>query len=76
MSWLEEVDLIVAREKRFFFVDPILRLWLGIYGHGVLPSETELRQKVDGHLESRGAKRAEENLRFPPPPSDDFVEID
>ena len=28
LSWLEDVDLIVSRQKRYSFADPMLRLWV------------------------------------------------
>jgi hypothetical protein len=50
LRWLEEVELVTVREKRFSFVDPILRLWLRVYGRGTAPSPEELRQEVDSYL--------------------------
>jgi energy-coupling factor transporter ATP-binding protein EcfA2 len=51
--WLEEVELVRVCEKRFFFVDPVLRLWLRLYGRGRPPSPGELRSEVDRHLAER-----------------------
>jgi AAA domain len=50
LRWLEEVDLVVAREKRFFYVDPLLRLWMRIHGRGEPPSEDDLRREVQHYL--------------------------
>jgi len=50
LRWLEEVDLITVREKRFFFVDPVLRLWLRLYGRGEFPSRGIIRAEVERHL--------------------------
>ncbi|HEX9724343.1 MAG TPA: AAA family ATPase [Vicinamibacteria bacterium] len=50
LRWLEEVDLIVVRDKRFFFVDPVLRLWLRLYGRGELPSRDDIESEVGRHL--------------------------
>jgi len=35
LAWLEDVDLVVARRKRYAFADPILRLWVGIFEESV-----------------------------------------
>lgn len=48
--WLQEVDLVAARERRFFFADPILKLWLRVYGRGKPSSAAELRDEVERHL--------------------------
>jgi hypothetical protein len=50
LRWLEEVELVTVRKKRFTFVDPILRLWLRVYGRGRLVSPEELRQEVESYL--------------------------
>ena len=31
LSWLEDVDLIVSRQKRYSFADPLLRLWVRLH---------------------------------------------
>src|SRR6185369_4802098 len=31
LSWLEDVDLVVSRQKRYSFTDPLLRLWVRLY---------------------------------------------
>ena len=35
LSWLEDVDLIVSRQKRYSFADPMLRLWVRLHGRTV-----------------------------------------
>ncbi len=51
LRWLEEVDLVDARDKRYYFVDPVLRLWTRIYGRGVPPGLEDLRREIEGYLE-------------------------
>ena len=46
LRWLEEVDLLVARGKRFFFIDPLLRLWMRIYARGEPSNEELVRREV------------------------------
>ena len=31
LSWLEDVDLVMARQKRYTFLDPLLRLWVRLH---------------------------------------------
>jgi hypothetical protein len=51
LRWLEEVDLVEARDKRYYFVDPVLRVWTRIYGRGVPPGEEDLRRETEAYLE-------------------------
>jgi predicted AAA+ superfamily ATPase len=53
LRWLEEVELIRARDRRFSFVDPLLRLWLRLYGTGRLPSARDSRNEIDSYVHSR-----------------------
>ena len=85
LRWLEEVDLIAVRDKRFFFVDPVLRLWLRLYGQGEIPSGSAIEAEVGRHLNGEFAAArppapppvAPEIEVFPPYPNDDeFIEID
>jgi DNA-binding IclR family transcriptional regulator len=50
LRWLEEVELIRASNKRFSFVDPLLRLWLRLYGTGNLPTAGDLRNGIDRYI--------------------------
>ncbi|MFQ5790144.1 MAG: hypothetical protein ACE5JI_06660 [Acidobacteriota bacterium] len=84
LRWLEEVELIAVRRKRFYFVDPVLRLWLRLYGKGSLPSSREIHKEVESHLEERNP---EDHPIVPAPTSpslrateisgeDELIEID
>src|SRR5688500_7369760 len=35
LSWLEDVDLITVRSKRYSFTDPLLRVYVRLYGQPV-----------------------------------------
>jgi DNA-binding IclR family transcriptional regulator len=80
LRWLEEVDLIESREKRYYYRDPILRLWARIHGNGELASEQDIHREVDAHIVASGGHEPSQDeaftFTFPPPPSDDFLEID
>ncbi len=54
LRWLEEVELIAVRNKRFAFVDPILRLWHRLYGQGFRPSEWDIRNEVETYVRRFG----------------------
>jgi hypothetical protein len=51
LRWLEEVDLVEARDKRYYFGDPLLRLWTRIYGRGAPPAKEEIVREVERYLE-------------------------
>jgi hypothetical protein len=46
LSWLEDVDLVVSRQKRYSFTDPVLRLWVRLNCHTVGPSEEDVVREV------------------------------
>jgi hypothetical protein len=78
LRWLEEVDLILARDKRFYFVDPLLRLWMRIYARGVPPIEEDIRGEVFDYLEGLAPRvLAEEEgpgFTLPTPQREDFID--
>jgi hypothetical protein len=46
LSWLEDVDLVTARQKRYSFTDPILRVWVRLHCRAVEPTEDDLAREV------------------------------
>jgi len=80
LRWLEEVDLIVARNRRFYFVDPVLRVWTKIYSRGTPPSEDDIRREVEGYLEGltpfpmAPAEDKEPAFTLPAPRREDFID--
>jgi hypothetical protein len=46
LSWLEDVDLVVSRRKRYSFADPMLRLWVRLHCRPMLPAEEEIAREV------------------------------
>ncbi len=57
LRWLEEVDLIEARKKRYFFTSPLLRLWLRLYGSGAPPSDRDIQNEAEAYLASFDSER-------------------
>ena len=46
LSWLEDVDLVAAHEKRYRFRDPLLRLWVRLHCHSTPPTEEMIDREV------------------------------
>jgi len=46
LSWLEDVDLVVSRQKRYSFADPLLRVWVRLHCRAVPPTDEELAREV------------------------------
>jgi hypothetical protein len=53
LSWLEDVDLIVSRTKRYSFADPMLRLWVRLHCRPAPPTEEEVAQEVHSYVMAR-----------------------
>ncbi len=53
LSWLEDVDLIVSRNKRYSFTDPMLRLWVRLHCHPTPPSEEDIAREVHAYVLAR-----------------------
>jgi hypothetical protein len=46
LSWLEDVDLVTARQKRYSFTDPLLRLWVRLHCRASAPTDDDLAREV------------------------------
>ena len=53
LSWLEDVDLVVSRQKRYSFTDPLLRLWVRLYCRPSPPTEDEVAREVQRYALAR-----------------------
>jgi hypothetical protein len=53
LSWLEDVDLIVSHQKRYSFADPMIRLWLRLYGRPAPPGDEEIAREVHTYVMAR-----------------------
>jgi Winged helix-turn-helix DNA-binding len=49
LSWLEDVDLVISRQKRYSFADPLVRLWVRLYCRPSPPTEDDLAREVHGY---------------------------
>jgi hypothetical protein len=53
LSWLEDVDLIVSRNKRYSFADPMLRLWVRLHCRPVPPGDDEVGRELHAYAQAR-----------------------
>jgi len=53
LSWLEDVDLVASRQKRYTFVDPMLRLWVRLHCRPIPPTEDEVAREVQRYAVAR-----------------------
>jgi hypothetical protein len=53
LSWLEDVDLVASRQKRYSFSDPLLRLWVRIHCRPTPPTEDEVAREVQRYAAAR-----------------------
>jgi hypothetical protein len=53
LSWLEDVDLVTSRQKRYSFTDPLLRLWVRLHCRPVPPSDDEVVGEVQHYALAR-----------------------
>ncbi|MBP7778636.1 MAG: winged helix-turn-helix transcriptional regulator [Acidobacteria bacterium] len=53
LSWLEDVDLVSARQKRYSFTDPVLRLWVRLHARPMPPGVDEVAHEVQQYAVSR-----------------------
>jgi hypothetical protein len=53
LSWLEDVDLVTSRQKRYSFTDPLLRLWVRLHCRPVPPTAEEIAREVQRYAVTR-----------------------
>jgi hypothetical protein len=53
LSWLEDVDLIVSKQKRYSFADPMLRLWVRLHCRAVPPGDEDLARELHEYVQAR-----------------------
>ncbi len=64
LSWLEDVDLVTSRQKRYSFSDPLLRVWVRLHCRPSAPTEDDLAREVHRYALPRLPQASE-----PPPPA-------
>ncbi len=53
LSWLEDVDLVTSRQKKYSFTDPLLRLWVRLHCRPTPPTEEEVAREVQHYALAR-----------------------
>ena len=53
LSWLEDVDLVTSRQKRYSFTDPLLRLWVRLHCRPTPPGVEEVARRVSDYARDR-----------------------
>jgi hypothetical protein len=53
LSWLEDVDLITARQKRYSITDPVLRLWVRLHCRPEPPDDQRVAEEVQQYALGR-----------------------
>src|SRR3954470_18212020 len=85
LSWLEDVDLVASKQKRYSFTDPLLRVWVRLHCRASAPSEDDLAREVHRYALPRLPKATEPAPRAPKAepafamaggPSSGIIEID
>ena len=85
LSWLEDVDLVVSRQKRYSYADPMLRVWVRLHCRPMPPTEDDLAREVHRYALPRLPQPAEPALAMaaagPAPTEEDrkawgIIEID
>ena len=46
LSWLEDVDLVTARQKRYSYADPLLRVWVRLHCRVSPPTEDDIAREI------------------------------
>jgi hypothetical protein len=84
LSWLEDVDLVTSRAKRYSFTDPLLRVWVRLHCRATAPSEDDLAREVHRYAlprlppqtEAPKQPQAEPAFAMAGGPSSGIIEID
>src|SRR5438093_1684314 len=84
LSWLEDVDLVISRQKRYSFADPLLRLWVRLYCRPSAPTEDDLAREVHQYalprlppqVEPPATPKAEPAFAMVGGPPSGIIEID
>jgi hypothetical protein len=53
LSWLEDVDLIRMQGKRYSYEDPLLRLYVRLYGGPLPPTDDEIVREIGAYAKAR-----------------------
>ena len=69
LSWLEDVDLVMSRQKRYTFTDALLRVWVRLHCRAAAPTEDDLAREVHRYALPRLPQPAEPAPALPVEPA-------
>src|SRR5215467_2996796 len=83
LSWLEDVDLVTSRQKRYSFADPLLRVWVRLHCRATAPTEDDIAREVHRYAlprlpqpQEHQPQPAEAAYAMASVPSSGIIEID
>jgi hypothetical protein len=84
LSWLEDVDLVTSRQKRYSFADPLMRVWVRLHCRTAAPNEDDLAREIHRYAlprlppqpERPAHKQTEPAFAMAGGPSSGIIEID
>ncbi len=84
LSWLEDVDLVTSRQKRYSFTDPMLRVWVRLHCRATAPTDDDVAREVHRYAlprlpppsEPTPTPQAEPVFAMAGGPSSGIIEID
>jgi hypothetical protein len=84
LSWLEDVDLVTSRQKRYTYTDPLLRVWVRLHCRASAPTEDDLAREIHRYAlprlpqptEPPPGSRAEPAFAMAGGPPSGIIEID
>ena len=53
LSWLEDVDLVTSRRKRYSFSDALLRVWVRLYCRSTTPTDDDIAREIHQYALTR-----------------------
>jgi hypothetical protein len=62
LSWLEDVDLVTTRQKRYSYTDPLLRVWVRLHCRATAPTDDDLAREVHRYALPRLPQKPEPQL--------------
>jgi hypothetical protein len=62
LSWLEDVDLVTSRQKRYSYADPLLRVWVRLHCRATAPTDDDVAREVHRYALPRLPKQPEPAL--------------
>jgi hypothetical protein len=62
LSWLEDVDLVTTRQKRYSYTDALLRVWVRLNCRTTVPTEDEVAREVHRYALPRVPQQPEPAL--------------